>query len=121
MLDGMRVVGDPPADAAIEATFAAGQQEGAQTFMADRMTNAAPPPSSLPSQLREFLAKSKVAALPNPTPVSSRAARLLNQREIEVCSSYGRSWEQSLRAPADPPRPGLTIVGEVDIRRVSQL
>jgi len=50
MLDGMRVVGDPPADAAIEATFAAGQQEGAQTFMADRMTNAAPPPSSLPSQ-----------------------------------------------------------------------
>jgi len=92
MLDGMRVVGDPPADAAIEATFAAGQHEGAQTFMADRMTNAAPPPSSLPSQLREFLEKSKVAALPNPTPVSSRAARLLNQREIEVCSSYSRSW-----------------------------
>jgi uncharacterized protein (DUF2236 family) len=67
MLDGMRLVGDPPADAAIEATFAAGQQEAAQTFMAARMTNAAPLPSSLPSQLREFLEKSKLAALPNPT------------------------------------------------------
>ena len=92
MLDGMRLVGDPPADTAIEATFAAGQQKAAQTFMAAHMTNAAPVPLSLPPQLLEFLEKSKVAALPNPTPVSSRAARLLNQREIEVCSSYSRSW-----------------------------
>lgn len=70
MLDRMRLVGDPPADAAIEATFAAGQQAAAQTFMADRMTNAAPVPSSLPSQLREFLEKSKIDELPNPTRVA---------------------------------------------------
>ena len=66
MLDRMRLVGDPPADAAIEATLAAGQQAAAQTFMADRMTNAAPVPSSLPSQLREFLEKNKVDAIANP-------------------------------------------------------
>lgn len=70
MLDRMRLVGDPPADAAIEATFAAGQQAAAQTFMADRMTNAAPVPSSLPPQLREFLEKSQIDALPNPTRVA---------------------------------------------------
>jgi len=70
MLDGMRLVGDPPADTAIEATFAAGQQKAAQTFMAAHMTNAAPVPLSLPPQLREFLEKSKVEALPNPTRVA---------------------------------------------------
>ena len=70
MLDRMRLVGDPPADAAIEATFAAGQQAAAQTFMAGRMTNAAPVPSALPSQLREFLETTKVDALPNPARIA---------------------------------------------------
>jgi hypothetical protein len=55
MLDVMRLVGDPPADAAIEAIFASGQENAAQAFMTRRMTNAAPAPSSLPSALRVFL------------------------------------------------------------------
>src|SRR5260370_23910357 len=54
MLDAMRLVGDPPADAAIEAIFASGQENAAQAFMTHRMTNAAPAPSSLPSALRVF-------------------------------------------------------------------
>lgn len=33
MLDAMRLRGDAPADAAIEAKFAAGQIEAAQVFM----------------------------------------------------------------------------------------
>jgi uncharacterized protein (DUF2236 family) len=88
VLDRMREVGDPPADAAIEATFAAGQQGAAQTFMAARMTNAAPVPSSLPPQLREFLEKSKVDALPN-APGVAVAQDLFVDHGPEILATLG--------------------------------
>jgi ER-bound oxygenase mpaB/B'/Rubber oxygenase, catalytic domain len=88
MLDRMRLVGDPPADAAIEATFAAGQQEAAQTFMADRVTNAAPVESSLPPPLREFLEKSKVDALPNPDRIAV-AQNLFVDHGPEILTTLG--------------------------------
>lgn len=88
MLDRMRLVGDPPADAAIEAIFTAGQQEAAQTFMADRVTNAAPLPASLPPQLREFLEKSKVDALPNPARIAV-AQSLFVDHGPEILTTLG--------------------------------
>src|SRR5215467_621847 len=88
MLDRMRLVGDPPADAAIEATFAASQQEAAQTFMAQRVTNAAPLPASLPPQLREFLEKSKVDALPNPARIAV-AQNLFVDHGPEILTTLG--------------------------------
>jgi uncharacterized protein (DUF2236 family) len=88
ILDRMRQVGDPPADAAIEATFAAGQQGAAQTFMAARLTNAAPVPSSLPPQLREFLEKSKVDALPN-APGIAVAQDLFVDHGPEILATLG--------------------------------
>jgi len=88
MLDRMRLVGDPPADAAIEATFAAGQQEAAQAFMANRLTNAAPVPSSLPPPLREFLEKSKVDALPDPARIAV-AQNLFVDHGPEILTTLG--------------------------------
>jgi hypothetical protein len=88
ILDRMRQVGDPPADAAIEATFAAGQQEAAQTFMAARLTNAAPVPSSLPPHLREFLEKNEVDALPDSTGIA-RAQDLFVDHGPEILATLG--------------------------------
>jgi len=65
MLDAMRSVGDPPADAAIEAIFAHGQEKAAQAFMTHRLTNAAPTPSSLPPALRAFINETTAEPLPN--------------------------------------------------------
>ena len=58
MLDAMRLVGDAPADAAIEAIFAGGQMKAAQSFMTHLMTNAEALPSSLPPSLRDFIDQS---------------------------------------------------------------
>ena len=49
MLDAMRLTGDVPADAAIDAIFAAGQVKAVQSFMTHLMTNAERLPSSLPA------------------------------------------------------------------------
>lgn len=67
MLDAMRLIGDPVADAAIEAIFASGQVKAAQAFMTHRMTNAAPTPSSLPPALRGFIEETAAEPLPDPS------------------------------------------------------
>lgn len=67
MLDAMRLVGDPLADAAIETIFARGQQKAAQAFMTEQMTNAAPVPSSLPPALRDFIEETAAQPLPDPS------------------------------------------------------
>jgi uncharacterized protein (DUF2236 family) len=88
MLDAMRLVGDPPADAAIEATFAAGQQDAAQGFMAMRLTNDAPLPPSLPPSLRDFLEKSSADALPDPSAISM-AQNLFVDHGPEILTTLG--------------------------------
>jgi uncharacterized protein (DUF2236 family) len=67
MLDAMRLVGDPPADAAIHAIFAGGQETAAQAFMTHQITNAAPAPSSLPRVLQDFLKETAAETLPDPS------------------------------------------------------
>jgi uncharacterized protein (DUF2236 family) len=71
MLDAMRLIGDSPADAAIESIFARGQHKAAQAFMTHRMTNAAPTPSSLPPVLRSFVEKTAAEPLPDPSRIEA--------------------------------------------------
>jgi uncharacterized protein (DUF2236 family) len=71
MLDAMRLVGDPPADAAIEAIYAADQQKSVQAFMTHRLTNDAPLPSSLPPELRDFLEKNAESPFADPSRVEA--------------------------------------------------
>jgi uncharacterized protein (DUF2236 family) len=75
MLDAMRLVGDPPADAAIAAIFAAGQEKAVQAFMTHQLINNAPLPSSLPAELRDFLEQN--AEQPFADPACVEAAQSL--------------------------------------------
>ena len=80
MLDAMRLVGDPPADAAIEAIFAAGQLKDAQAFMSRLMTNDAALPHSIPPALRNFLESNPMKPFADPSCVEAAQNLFLDQR-----------------------------------------
>jgi len=88
MLDAMRLVGDAPADAAIEAIFASGQEKAAQAFMTHRMTNAAPTPSSLPPALRVFLDETAAEPLPDASRIEA-AQNLFVDHGPEILITLG--------------------------------
>jgi hypothetical protein len=88
MLDGMRQIGDPPADAAIAAIFAAGQEKAAQAFMTELAANNAPLPSSLPAGLREFIEKSAAQALPDSSAIEA-AQNLFVDHGPEILTTLG--------------------------------
>jgi uncharacterized protein (DUF2236 family) len=71
ILDAMRLIGDAPADAAIEAIFEGGQEKAAQAFMTHLITNAALLPSRLPPALRDFLDQTSVEPLPDPARIEA--------------------------------------------------
>src|SRR5579871_1079739 len=88
MLDGMRQLGDPPADAAIEAIFAAGQEKAAQAFMTELATNDAPLPSSLPASLRDFIETNAAQTLPAPAAIEA-AQNLFVDHGPEILTTLG--------------------------------
>jgi hypothetical protein len=88
MLDEMRHIGDPPADAAIEAIFAAGQQNAVQVFMTELAANDAPLPSSLPAVLRDFIEKSAAQPLPDPSTIEA-AQNLFVDHGPEILTTLG--------------------------------
>lgn len=87
-LEAMRLVGDPSADTAVEAIFAAGQQNAAQTFMTLRTTNDAALPDALPSALRDFLQTSATEALADPSSVEL-AQNLFVDHGPEILTTLG--------------------------------
>lgn len=88
MLDAMRLVGDPPADALVEAIFAGGQIKAVQSFMAHRMTNDAPTPSSLPTGLRDFVKETATEPLPDASRIES-AQSLFVDHGPEILTTLG--------------------------------
>jgi hypothetical protein len=88
MLDGMRQVGDPPADAAIEAIFAAGQEKAAQVFMTQLAANDAPLPSSLPAVLRDFIETSAAQPLLDASTIEA-AQNLFVDHGPEILTTLG--------------------------------
>ena len=88
MLDAMRLVGDPPADAAIEAIFAAGQLKDAQAFMSRLMTNDAALPNSIPSALRYFLESNPMKPFADPSCVEA-AQNLFVDHGPEILITLG--------------------------------
>ena len=88
MLDAMRLVGDPPADAAIEAIFAAGQLKDAQAFMSRLMTNDAALPHSIPPALRNFLESNPMKPFADPSCVEA-AQNLFVDHGPEILITLG--------------------------------
>jgi len=88
MLDAMRLVGDPPADALVEAIFAGGQIKAVQSFMAHRMTNDAATPSSLPPGLRDFVKETAAEPLPDASRIES-AQSLFVDHGPEILTTLG--------------------------------
>lgn len=90
MLDAMRLKGDAPADAAIEAVFAGGEAEAAQAFLTlTRLTNnSAPIPSSLPPAMRDFLETTAAQPFPDPSRIEA-AENLFADHGPEILSTLG--------------------------------
>lgn len=88
MLDAMRLVGDPPADAAIDAIFAAGQLKDAQAFMSRLMTNDAALPHSIPPALRNFLESNPMKPFADPSCVEA-AQNLFVDHGPEILITLG--------------------------------
>src|SRR5580704_3310522 len=88
MLDAMRLVGDPPADAAIAAIFAAGQEKAVQAFMTHQLINNAPLPSSLPAELQDFLEQNAEQQFADPACVEA-AQSLFVDHGPEILMTLG--------------------------------
>lgn len=84
----MRLVGDVPADAAIEAIFEGGHVKAAQTFMTHLMTNADALPSSLPRPLRDFINQSAAQPLSD-LPAIEAAQGLFVDHGPEILTTLG--------------------------------
>jgi hypothetical protein len=54
VLDAFRLVGDPPADRAVDAVFAAGQIAEVNRLMRTLVRNDMPPPGELPAALQDY-------------------------------------------------------------------
>src|SRR5271166_2262181 len=88
VLDAMRLVGDPPADAAIAAIFSAGQLKDAQAFMSRLMTNDAALPDSIPPALRNFLESNPMKPFADPSCVEA-AQNLFVDHGPEILITLG--------------------------------
>src|SRR5271166_5186089 len=88
MLDAMRLVGDPSADAAIEAIFAAGQVKDVQAFMSQLMTNDAALPHSIPPALRSFIESNPMKPFADPSCVEA-AQNLFLDHGPEILITLG--------------------------------
>jgi uncharacterized protein (DUF2236 family) len=98
MLDAKRLVGDAPADAAIEAILEGGGSPRThigervanlnRTFMTHLMTNGAPLPSSLSRPLREFLETTTVKHSPDPSIVEAAQALFVDHGP-EILTTLG--------------------------------
>ncbi len=84
----MRLRGDVPADAAIEAIFSAGHVRAVQSFMTHLMTNAEALPSSLPAELRDFVERTATESLPDPSVIDA-AQSLFVDHGPEILTTLG--------------------------------
>ena len=88
MLEELRQVGDPPADAAIAAIFATGEQRAVQAFMTHQMTNDERLPPSLPAALSGFLEETTAVPMPAASVIDT-AQNLFVDHGPEILTALG--------------------------------
>ena len=88
ILDAMRLRGDAPADAAVEAIFKGGQVRATQAFMTLLMTNAEVLPSSLPPALRDFVDQSAAQPIADSSSIEA-AQNLFVDHGPEILTTLG--------------------------------